>query len=808
MPNFNKFLFFIILFLIDNTLSQAQCVTVYPYVENFETTNGAWTSGGTGNSWAWGTPNKPNINSAGAGVKCWITDGLTGSSYVNCERSWVQSPCFDFTNILNPAIAMKIYWECENTYDGATFQYSTNSGVTWTNVGTNTDPVNCMNQNWFNSGNITHLGASGACTGSLASPKHGWCGNSGSTSGGCQGGNGSNGWVLAKHCLGNLGGQANVMFRFAFGAGSSCNAYEGFAFDSIAIYDAPVNVSNFSWVCNGVNTIQFSNTSTPCPTAYTWNFGDPASGASNTSTSINPTHVFTNGGTYTITVTASGPCNAADTSTQVINLLSSSVTITNINCFGNTNGVIAASATNGNGIITYGLSPGALSNTTGNFSGLLQGLYTLTVTDASGCGNTTQILITQPTAIFANIAAASTTVLCNGASTGIIVCNASGGTNPLSYTLLPTGSNNTTGSFTGLNGGNYSIVVTDAKGCVKTVTHNIISSPPILLNNVVTTNVICNGDGDASITTNATGGSGALSYLLNPIALVNSTGNFTGLSTNIYTIVVTDGNNCIATTTAQITSSPAISIIAFAKTDIVCTGEKNGNFTSFASGGTGALTYILKPNNITQTNGNFIDLAAGNYTLQITDINNCTKDTVINIAILSTPITVSITKKDIGCAGINNDGNAIAIAGGGAAPLSYSWSTIPVQTTANVSNLFTGQYFVMVKDANNCFVIDSVFINPATCCASIYFPNIFTPNNDGINDGYGVRTFINLELKTFQIFDRFGNKVWETNTLTDKWDGSNKKANCDMGTYFYFFQYKCLEDGKEYIKKGDVILTR
>ena len=80
----------------------AQCtggINSFPYNEGFETSTGSWVSGGAGNDWAWGTPSKPVISSAGGGSKCWVIGGLTGSSYTNAEASWLQSPCFDFSSL-------------------------------------------------------------------------------------------------------------------------------------------------------------------------------------------------------------------------------------------------------------------------------------------------------------------------------------------------------------------------------------------------------------------------------------------------------------------------------------------------------------------------------------------------------------------------------------------------------------------------------------------------------------------------------------------------------------------------------------
>src|SRR5437868_3487976 len=99
----------------------SQCtgnVSSFPYHEGFEFGDGNWTHGGTASDWALGTPSKPVINAAAAGSFSWITGGLTNSSYNNGENSWLQSPCFDFTTLVNPQISFSIFWETEKRYDG------------------------------------------------------------------------------------------------------------------------------------------------------------------------------------------------------------------------------------------------------------------------------------------------------------------------------------------------------------------------------------------------------------------------------------------------------------------------------------------------------------------------------------------------------------------------------------------------------------------------------------------------------------------------------------------------------------------
>ena len=297
--------------------ASSQCtlpITAFPYREGFESTNGSWTSGGTGNNWAWGAPNKAVIRSAGEGNRCWVTGGLTGTGYAPAEASWLRSPCFDMSTIQNPYVEFMIFWDTEQQFDGASIQYSLDQGVTWTTAGAASGPKNCLNENWYNQSPITYLSA-------LTTQRDGWSGTTQSVSGSCRGGNGSGGWVRAKQTLPVLAGQSRVIFRFIFGAGTICNNFDGLAIDDFYLGEAPPNQADFDIVCVAGDTVDFIDRSLPCPQQYNWDFGDLASGTNNTSTLKNPRHVFSTPGTYTIKLTTGGPNNAPSTTTKDITIL-------------------------------------------------------------------------------------------------------------------------------------------------------------------------------------------------------------------------------------------------------------------------------------------------------------------------------------------------------------------------------------------------------------------------------------------------------------------------------------------------------
>jgi gliding motility-associated-like protein len=523
----------------------AQCATpinTFPYTEGFEASNGSWTTGGTASDWAWGTPNKPVITGAANGsTKCWIVGGLTGIAYNNGERSWLQSPCFDFTTVQHPYISFSVFWEMEQRFDGAGFQYSTNLGATWTNVGSFPETPNCLNTNWFNFSPITNMNG-------LATVRDGWSGNIQATSGPCLGGSGSGQWVNAQHTMPGLSGVPNVIFRFIFGAGTSCNNYDGFAVDDIEIGEAPPNIASFAPTCVNSTTYKFENSSTPCPNS-SWDFGDPASGAANTSNTPSPTHTFSSTGQqYTVTLTVSSPDNAPDVSSQTVYVLGANAQpVTNNSCFGDNNG---SAIVNVNppaaGPFFYSWST-VPAQTTQTATGLAAGTYTVTVSALNRCQTTASVIITGPNAF-----APAVTIIQPGCgiATGTATIKETGGTPPYTYAWSPSGGNGPTAS--GLVPGDYIVTVTDSKGCKEDIMVKIETAQPLSVTIPVKKDASCFGFKDGSATALPSGGNQPYTYSWNTVPAQN-TATANNLAAGNYMVTVTDNTGgCIASASVQV----------------------------------------------------------------------------------------------------------------------------------------------------------------------------------------------------------------------------------------------------------------
>lgn len=677
-------------------ISLSQCGTIintFPYNENFESSNGGWINGGVNDDWAWGIPSKAYITSAASGLRCWVTGGLTGSTYNFAERSYVVSPCFDFTTVLNPHVKVKVYWESENVYDGATFQYTTNNGVTWNNVGSNSDPINCLNQNWFNQSNINALTT-------LANPKSGWAGTVLPSSGSCNGGGGSLGWVLAQHCMPYLAGQSNVQFRFAFGAGTLCNDYDGFAFDEITIGEAPANSANFSFACTS-NSLeyQFTNSSTLCPDSYSWNFGDPSSGVNNTSSSMSPTHTFSSAGTYNVSLTVSGPCNVPSTIIKTVTTLASTVSLTNPTCSGTSNGAINVIGSNGSGVITYGLQPSGITNTSGTFNGLSGSNYTVTVSDAAGCSITTNAnLLTPNLVVISSIL--PTNITCFGLQNGSLQASANGGTGSINYTILPSGSVNSSGLFQNLSNANYTVVATDANGCSVSSSITITMPQTISFSSILNSNVSCNGQNDGQIQIAASGGTGNLNFNLMPGNITNTTGIFTGLGANTYSVTVSDANGCTLMTQVTINEPALLQIVSINITEPQCSPNNSGAISINASGGNGTLEYSI--GGAFSTSNSFNSMTSSTYTVVVKDASNCSASSTVILQNPEAPQIVGVNISPIRCYGEKSDKVQIVATSTNSINL-YELSPGAFSNSSGVFlNIAAGNYTVTVIDSKQC----------------------------------------------------------------------------------------------------------
>ncbi len=283
---------------------------------------------------------------------------------------------------------------------------------------------------------------------------------------------------------------------------------------------------------------------------------------------------------------------------------------------------------------------------------------------------------------------------CN-VSLGSINCVPNGGTAPYTYnyySLFSPANTVLNGSSSQmLQNGFYKIKVIDANGCAYYNNDSISLFNYGWSMGIQQTSTVANcTNGTASIT-NITNGTAPYIYLWNNGSTNSSINN---LQTGVYKVIVTDAIGCIDSTNVFVGQSTNISP-NLVNTSATCI-QSNGASTSFPSGGTAPYSYIWS----TGATGNVLsNVPASNYTLYITDANNCIG---IGYAYLNASTPIVATHTTVGSQCTLNNGSISLNISGGAAPYSVTWNTNPVQTTTSISNLATGSYHFSITDANGC----------------------------------------------------------------------------------------------------------
>jgi len=385
---------------------------------------------------------------------------------------------------------------------------------------------------------------------------------------------------------------------------------------------------------NGKITMTISGAAGP----YVWNWTRSGGGTgSGTGTIISNLTA----GNYSVTVTSGNGDGSSKTFAVILlenpQLNTLSISGTNLNCYGQSTGSITL------GNITGGTPPYSFlwndSVTTQNRTNLTAGNYSVTVTDGSNCTISGNISITQPTEISGT--PTITNISCYGNATGAISLAASGGTGTLTYVW---NDGVTTQNRTNLVAGIYSVTITDAANCSKTISNITVSQPASVLSlSASQINVDCYGNATGSIDLTPSGGTSPYTYNWgNSITSQDRT----LLSSGTYTVTVTDTNGCTANLTKTITQPAALTISA-SVTKASCPGINDGAITLTVAGGTSPYSYSWTgPSSFAASSASLTALNAGTYNLTLTDANGCIATTSVLVGNTNpNPVTPGIITK-------------------------------------------------------------------------------------------------------------------------------------------------------------------
>ncbi len=452
---------------------------------------------------------------------------------------------------------------------------------------------------------------------------------------------------------------------------------------------------------NGTASFAVTGGGTP-PYAYSWNTV-PAQFTS-TAIGLSP-------GTYTVYVSdAAGNSGSWSFPITQPSALSTNTTTTNVTCFGDNNGSSTVVISGGVKPYSYLWSSGETGNA---ISGKGPGAYVLTVTDSNGCQKVKTVNIIEPYEL-----ATSTQIthpLCYGDGIlGSAIVSVSRGMKPYTY-LWSTGE--TTNYITGKPAGSYVLTITDANGCVKVKTVDIIE-PKELATSTQITHPLCYGDGTlGSAIVNVSRGTKPYSYSWSSGETSNS---ISGKQAGTYVLTITDANGCTKLKTVNIVE-PFELATSTVFTNALCFGTATGGAIVSVSRGTKPYSYVWNSNPV-QTTNELSNVVAGSYTLTITDSNNCVKTKTVSITEPATEISTIKTMTGPTCYN-GNDGTICVTASGGTGALTYSWNK--GQSTSCIQNLTAGVYVVYITDANGCQGHWTITLtNPAPIVANVVSSNI------------------------------------------------------------------------------------
>ncbi len=370
-------------------------------------------------------------------------------------------------------------------------------------------------------------------------------------------------------------------------------------------------------------------------------------------------------GPYTVTVMDDVGCTITEDvvvgalPTIIVDL----ITVVDATCNGGSDGSIDIDVSGGSPAYQYSIDGGASFLPTDLFTGLTAGVYDIEVTDATGCVVVDAAIVGEPTTISID-AVLSTDVSCTGLSDGEFELVVSGGTPGYLYSNDGGASFQVSPVFTGMAAGPYDLIIEDANGCTVAGVTDVVEPTPLVIDDVLVTDVTCNGLMDGEVTIVASGGTVVYEYSVDG-GLYQISPTFTGIGGGAITVGVIDGNGCTTTADAFLDEADPI-VLTMGPDTIICLGGA-ATLCPTVTGGTAPYTYTWDGAADVEC---LVTSTIGVHTLEIEDINGCTTD------ILEQTVNQYIPLAVFGSASVSVcPGDAVVIAGeaSGEGPDGYTY---------------------------------------------------------------------------------------------------------------------------------------
>jgi|GEM_PF-4977858 len=476
----------------------------------------------------------------------------------------------------------------------------------------------------------------------------------------------------------------------------------------------------------------------------------------------------------------------------------------NLQCWGDFTGTISVTASNGTPPITFSLN-GAPPSTSGNFTGLSAGSYSVLVQDAAGNDTTLSFILTEPPLL--TLTATTTDAQCMGIL-GSASLSGQGGTPGYLY-AVNNGAFSPNSNFPNLQAGSYTGHIQDVNGCETSITFDIESQSNValVLDSLLTG--LCPGD-PAQAFVSASGGNPPYTY-----SLAGGQGQASGFFSNLlpgsYTVETIDANGCPATLPLVITDVPPL----------------NADFTFGAPPCVYPAPVEFAPNDLTMSSyswdfgdGSTSNLASplhsylnpGNYTVQltVTDVNGCmaSSSQVLSLSPLpeaefsSVPSIPGWSPLDAPVSFLDQSNHAHL--------WEWDFGDGYIGTLPNPQHTYAtpGNFCVTLTVSN----LDGCRDSTVQCSLqvldeSLFIPSAFTPNGDQLNDEFAVVASFFPDDFDMKIYNRWGQMIYQTDTWGNFWQGTFQGQPAQEGVYTWVLRYTSL-DGRQTRRQGTVTLVR
>lgn len=392
--------------------------------------------------------------------------------------------------------------------------------------------------------------------------------------------------------------------------------------------------------------------------------------------------------------------------------LDAGLNIVDATCADDANGSIGVSIIEGTEPITYAWSNGTTNQTIEN---AMAGVYTVTITDATGETMELSGEVKAPAPI--NISTNITDASCQGQSDGAVITTVEGGVAPYTYSWS---NGATTENLEGVSGGYYVLTVTDTNGCEAKATAIVENTVFIDINGIITNSGCSVNNGAVDVTVE--GGEAPYTYSWSN---GSDSEDLSGLAAGSYRLTATDANGCLSSRTFIVRENNPISLSATMQ-QTACVENNSGAIDLTINGGEEPYSYSWLSGETTEDIGN---LAAGRYTVSVTDASGCSA--TLSIDVTAATFQANSIVSQISCNGAN-DGEIELMTTGGTAPFTFEWSN--GENTEKITGLSPGQYSVLITDAAGCTKSLAYYLPDATPISATY--NVSNPNC--LTDGFEV----------------------------------------------------------------------